>query len=122
MNKPMGMKLFSPKTSQSKDKVKEGVPSKENELVIDNFNFGSKDDFDLLCNVVSLLHREYDCMTEVVKPEDCEEEEMARHKSVCYSVMNNSCIKEQNTFFERPHEGMKSNLNPFLLGQWWKRR
>lgn len=51
----------------------------------------------------------------VVEPEDCDEEEMARHKPVCYFVMNNGCIKETNVFFDRPYEGIKSHLEPFFL-------
>lgn len=90
MNKPAGRKLFSPKTSLSKEKVKEGVSS--NKLVTNNFDSGPKDDFDVLCNMVSVLPREYDCVTVVVEPKYCEEEEMVRHKPVCYFMMNNSCI------------------------------
>lgn len=105
VKKPVGRKLFSPKTSQSKEKVKEKVPSKEDELVTNIFDFGPEDDFDVLCNMVSILPREYDCVIEVVEPEDCKEEEMARHKLVCYFVMKNGCIQEQNSFFERPVRG-----------------
>lgn len=54
VRKPVGRQLFSPKTSQSKGKVKEEVPSTEDELVTDNFDSGSKDDFDML----SVLPRE----------------------------------------------------------------
>lgn len=42
--KPMGRKLFSPKTSQSKGKVKEGEQAKDGELVIDNFNYGMEEE------------------------------------------------------------------------------
>ena len=48
MKKPLGRKLFSHKTSQSKGKTKEDGPSNEDELVTDNFDSGSEDDFDLL--------------------------------------------------------------------------
>lgn len=115
MKNPVGRKLFSPKTIQSKEKVKEEVSSKEDELVKDNFDFRSEDDFDGLCNVVSVLPRDYDCVTWVVEPEDCEEEEMAIHMPICYFVMNNGCIEEHNTFFERTREGMKSLLKPLFI-------
>lgn len=41
----------------------------------DNFNYGLKDDFDVLCNMVSVLSRKYDCVTKVAEFEDYEEEE-----------------------------------------------
>ena len=53
--------------------------------------------------MVYVLPREYDCVTEVVEPEDCEEEEMDKHKLVCYFVMDNECIEEHNAFFKRTH-------------------
>lgn len=40
---------------------------------------------------------------------------MARHKSVCYFVMNNGCIKEQNAFFEIPDEVMKNHPKPLFV-------
>lgn len=49
--------------------------------------------------MVSVLPREYDCVTEVIELVDCNEEEMAKHKPVCYFVMNNGCIEEKNAFF-----------------------
>lgn len=91
------------------------MSSKENELVKNNFNFGLEDDFDILCNMVSVLPREYGCVTEVAEPEDYEEDDMARHKLVCYFVMNNNCIEEKNVFFERPHKGMKSHFKPLFI-------
>lgn len=36
----------------------------------------------MLCNMVLVLSREYDCVTEVSEPTDYEDEEMARHKLV----------------------------------------
>lgn len=39
----------------------------------DNFDSGSKDDFDVLCNMVSVFPREYDFVTKFSKPKDCEE-------------------------------------------------
>lgn len=48
-------------------------------------------------------------------PEDCEEEELAKQKPVCYFVMDNRCTEEHNAFFERPHEGMKSHLKLLFI-------
>lgn len=83
MKKPVGRRFFSPKTSQSKEKVKEEVPLKEDELVTYSFESGSEDDFDVLCNMVSVLPMEYNCVTEVTESEDYEEEEMGRYKPIC---------------------------------------
>lgn len=43
------------------------------------------------------------------------EMEMERHKLVCYYIMNNGCVAEQNTFFERPNESMKSHQKPLFI-------
>lgn len=32
-----------------------------------------------------------------------------------YYVMNNACVEEQNAFFERPDEVMKSHLKPLFI-------
>lgn len=107
--------MFSPKQVKAKGNEREEVPSKKDGLVTNNFEVGSQDDFDVLCNVVSVLQRDYDCATEVSEPTDYEEEEMMKHKLVCYFVMSNGCIEEHNVIFERPHEGMKSHLKPFFI-------
>ena len=73
--------------------------SKKDKLVTNNFESGSEDDFDVPCNVVSLLPREYDCAIEVSEPTNYEEEEMMTHKPVCCFVMKNGYIEEHNAFF-----------------------
>lgn len=75
--------MFSPDPIKSKGEAKEGEPPKENELVIYNFDSGSKDNFDVICNMVLVLPMEYDCVTKVSKSADCEEVEMERHRLVC---------------------------------------
>lgn len=37
----------------------------DNEMVTDNFDSGSKDDFEVTCNIVSVLPREYDPLSRV---------------------------------------------------------
>lgn len=75
----------------------------------------SRGDFDVLCNVVYVFPREYNYGIEVVEIEDCEEDELVKYKPVCYFVMNNICIEEKNSLFERPHEGMKSHIKPLFI-------
>ncbi|XP_050919076.1 uncharacterized protein LOC127136579 [Lathyrus oleraceus] len=52
---------------------------------------------------------------EVKETQDMVEMEMARHKPMCYYIMNNGCVEEQNAFFERPNESMKSHLKPLFI-------
>ncbi|XP_050916149.1 uncharacterized protein LOC127131264 [Lathyrus oleraceus] len=40
---------------------------------------------------------------------------MVAHKPVCYYMMNNGCVEEQNAFFERPDEAMKSHIKPLFI-------
>ena len=65
--------------------------------------------------MVFVLPKEYDCVTEVAEAEDWEEEEMAKHKSVCYFMMDNRCIEEHNAFLERPPKGLKIHLKPLFI-------
>lgn len=46
---------------------------------------------------------------------DCEEEEMAKYKPVCYFLMNNGCIEEQKAFFKRLDKGMKNHVKPLFI-------
>ncbi|XP_050915310.1 uncharacterized protein LOC127130326 [Lathyrus oleraceus] len=65
--------------------------------------------------MVSMLPREYDQVIEVEETEEIDKAEMDKHRRMCYYVMNNSCIEEQNMFFERPNEGMKNHLKPLFV-------
>lgn len=40
---------------------------------------------------------------------------MAKHKPICYYMMNDGCVKEQNVVFEKPDLGMKSHLKPLFI-------
>lgn len=65
-----------------------------------------------------VLPREYHQVTKVKEPEENINDEMTRHRLVCYYVMNNKCMEEQNDFFERPDEAFKSHLKPpFVRGK-----
>lgn len=67
-------------------------------------------------NIVLVLPIEYDCVTKVEDTMEYDNDEVDKHKHVCYFVMNNGCIEEQNTFFKRPNESMKSHLKPLFIG------
>lgn len=64
---------------------------------------------------MSVLPGKYDKITEVEDPEENIDAEMARHMPVCYCVMKNGCVDDQNSFFESPYEAMKSYLKPIFV-------
>lgn len=71
----------------------------EDELLTDNFDSGSEDSLDILVRVVSVMPREFDRIIEVEDNDSITENEMAVHKPMCYYVINNDCVEEQNSFF-----------------------
>lgn len=50
--------MFSPKSIKVKGKAKEKTSPNGDEMVTSNFDSGSEDDFDVICNMVSVLPRE----------------------------------------------------------------
>ena len=84
-------------------------------MSIDDFESDGVSSFNVNCNVVSVLPQEYNQETEIEDQEEVDEEEMAKHKPVCYYVLNNGVVEEQNAFFERPDKGMKGHLKPLYI-------
>lgn len=83
-----------------------------------DFDSRSEPSLDIKVNVVSMLPREFDQITEVEDTDNITKMEMAAHKPVSYYVMNNGCVEEQSSFFELPYEAMKIHLNPvFITGK-----
>ena len=68
-----------------------------------------------MVNVVSVLPREYDQLVEFEETDWEVEQEMAKHRPICYYVMNNGCVEEQNAFFEHPIEAMRNHLKPLFI-------
>ncbi|XP_050896170.1 uncharacterized protein LOC127102892 [Lathyrus oleraceus] len=99
--------------------IVEPVASKEkmqeDDEETDNFESDSEASFNVICNVVSILPRDYDRVMEVEDEEDEMEEETMAHRPVCYYVMNTGCVEEQNAFFERPDDSMKAHLKPLFI-------
>lgn len=87
----------------------------DKDMMTEDFDSDSNTSLDIACNVVSVLPREYDQVMEVEEPKDVAEMEMTRHKPVYYYIMNNGYVEEQNTFFERLDESMKSHLKPLFI-------
>lgn len=94
--------------------VKEAPPTKD-DMLTDNFDSGSKPNFEMIYNVVLILPIEYDCPTKVKELEECDEQEMARHMPVCYYVMDNGCVEEHNAFFKRPDKDIRIHLKPLFI-------
>lgn len=104
-----------PDTQEEAAKEKYDQAVAEDEMLTDDFDYGSEPSLDIRVNMVSVLPREFDQITEVEDTHNIIEMEMAANKPACYYVMNNGCIEEQNAFFEQPDKAMKSHLKPFLL-------
>jgi hypothetical protein len=75
----------------------------------------SEPNFDVIC-VVSILPSEYDVQSEVTElDEDFDQLNLANPKPMCYYVMNNGCLEEQQTSSEKPYLGMKNHLKPLFI-------
>jgi hypothetical protein len=76
----------------------------------------SEPDFDVICNVISILPAEYDMVSEV---EDSEEEfdpkDMEEYKPMCYCVTHNGSGDEQKAIFEQPDDLMKNHIKPLFI-------
>ena len=110
----MGQRLFTSKEKVASEKIQEN-PNKEDEMSTDDFESDGVSSFNVNCNVVSVLPHEYNQETEIEDQDEVDEEEMAKHKLVCYYVLNNGAVEEQNAFFERPDQGMKGHLKPLYI-------
>src|SRR3954470_17032800 len=112
---PVERALFeAEKLLDEEDKIRSNSWNEEDRMTND-FDSDGVSSINLNCNVVSVLPHEFNQETEV---EDCEEadiEEMAKHRPVCYYVLNNGAVEEQNAFFERPDEGMRNHLKPLYI-------
>jgi hypothetical protein len=110
--KPINERLSLPVESSKTEKEKN---AENGDNYMDDDLLDDEDDFDVLVNVVLILPIEYDVPFEVTDEEDdFEGSEMANHKPVCYYVMGNGCVEEQQAVFEKPHEGMKNHLKPLF--------
>lgn len=84
-------------------------------MLTNDFDSRLESSLNINCNMVSVLSIKYDQVTKVEETKEIDKAEMAKHRSVYYYVMNNGCVQEQNTFFERTDEGMKNHLKPLFI-------
>lgn len=95
------------------------LPIKENfvedeEMHSDFMDF--EPNFDVLCNLVSILPAEYDIVSEIKDTnDDLNPEDIANHMAMCYYVTNYGCVEEQQVMFENPNGSMKSHLKPLFI-------
>jgi len=85
----------------------------EDEEMTSNFS-GSDPSFDVVC-VVSVLPIEYDVPSEVSEVESDFTEQMAIHRSLCYYVMKNGYIEDQQALFKRLVASMRLHLKPLFI-------
>jgi len=75
----------------------------------------SEPDFDVICNLVSILLAEDDMVSEV---DDSEEEfdpkDMEEYKPMCYFV-NDGSENDRKVMFEQPNDSMKNLLKPLFI-------
>lgn len=80
------------------------TPQSDDEMVDDNFDNESEDDFQINCNIVSIIPMEYDRVSEVFElEENYIQDEVANQMPIFYYIMNNGIVKEQHVIFERPN-------------------
>lgn len=91
------------------------LPVADDDMITNNFGTKSEPSLDITCNVVLVFPIEFDQVIEVEESEEFMEAEMARHRPVCYYLMNNDCVEEQNAFFERSDEVMRSHIKTLLI-------
>lgn len=64
---------------------KDPILQVDDKMVSYNFDFGSKDGFNVICNVVSILPKEFDLVTEVIETkDDCFSEETKNDKPMLH--------------------------------------
>jgi len=72
--------------------------------------------FNVICNVVSILHAQYDMVSEV---DDSEEEfdpkDMEEYKPMFYFITNDGSENNRKAIFDQPDDSMKNHLNPLFI-------
>lgn len=72
-------------------------------MATNNFDFGSEEELDIICNRISMLSIDFDQVTKVSEEEDNRlAKELANHKPMCYYMMNNDSIEKDKVAFKRP--------------------
>ena len=110
VKKPATERIFPPLSSAL------NIPKGDDDILTSTFS-DSEPSLDIIC-VVSVLPIEYahDVSSKANHDDECDfTEEMARHRPLCYYVMNNGCIEDQHAVFEKPDDSMKLHLKPLFI-------
>ena len=84
-------------------------------MLTNNFESEGESSLNINCNVVSVLRCEFGQETEVEEHEEDDAIDLMKHRPVCYYVMDNGAVEEQNAFFEHPEPAMKNHLKPLFI-------
>src|SRR3954468_16216376 len=112
---PVERRLFEAENILEEEEKMRSNFWKEEDRMTNDFDSGGVSSLNLICNVVLVLPHEFNQETEVEECEETDVEEMTKHRPVCYYVLNNGAVEEQNAFFERPDEGMRNHLKPLYI-------
>src|ERR1044072_1062373 len=103
-----------PPIIEGNEKIPES--NEDDTMLTDNFDSGSEEDLNIICNVVSIMPAEFDRVSEVTEDEyDSVTKESKDHKPICYYVMNEGEVIETDDVCKRPTETMKSHLKPLYI-------
>lgn len=87
----------------------------DEEMDKNEFDSGSEDELDIICNMISMLPFEYDTISEVAEKEDGLAKEMVIHKPLCYYVMHDGPVNEDKNIFRSPEMSMQQHLKPLYI-------
>lgn len=63
---------------------KDSMPTEDDKILTENFDYRSEDELDIICNIFYVLPRDFDQVNEVTeKEDDCFAEEIENHKPLC---------------------------------------
>lgn len=103
---------------QPDDKDPKYTPQSIDEMVEDNFDMEYENDLQVDCGLVYVLPAEYDRVSVVYEvEEDYVQDEVVNQDHICYYVMNNNVVEEQQAIFERPDLIMMYHLIHYSSGR-----
>src|ERR1044072_1556573 len=101
--KPMSERLYFPLPTITEENEKVIESNEDENMITDNFDSGSEESLNIICNVVSILPAEFDRLSEVTEDEDdTATKESKDHKPIYYYVMNEGEVIETDAVFKRP--------------------
>lgn len=91
------------------------LPPVEGNATVDD-EMDSEPDFDVICNVVSILPAKYDVISKVEESKaDYNPTDMEKYKSMCCYVTDYDYGNQPKAIFEKPNGSMKIHLKPLFI-------